>query len=79
MNNYARITITLSRTEYLNLVDSAKEERRPTRDHARFLLSRALGNVSNSVLAMSTNANSDVNPAKVHTSLLQFETINPVS
>lgn len=51
MNNYARITITLSTAEYLSLVDSAKQEIRPPRDHARFLLRKALGIASNEPLS----------------------------
>jgi hypothetical protein len=43
MNEYTRITVPLSKDEFAALRDTAGNEYRHPRDHARYLLREALG------------------------------------
>ncbi len=49
MSEYTRITVPLSKDEFVALRDTAGSEYRHPRDHARFLLRAALGLTGNDV------------------------------
>ncbi len=49
MSEYTRITVPLSKDEFVALRDTAGSEYRHPRDHARYLLRAALGLTGNDV------------------------------